>query len=81
MSVLQIRLKNCLQTILDLQPCMRKIYRASFAEDFTRLKSYLLRVDNMDLKEEDVKQLENMTMEFLKEIRCCHPAAPAGRLQ
>lgn len=81
MSVLQIRLKNCLQTILDAQPAMRKIYRANFAEDFSQLQSYLTRVDNMDLQEEEVARLESMTTEFLREIRYCRPVAPAGRLQ
>lgn len=83
MSVLQIRLKNCLQTILDLQPSMHKVYRANFAEDFSQLKAYLMRVDNMDLREEDVERLEHMTIEFLKEARFAsfRPPVAAGRLQ
>lgn len=83
MSVLQLRLKNCLQTILELQPAMRKVYRVNFAEDFSQLKSYLKRLDDMDLREEDVERLESMTADFLKEARftTCQPIMPTGRLQ
>lgn len=83
MSILQIRLKNCLQTILDLQPSMRKFYHVSFADDFSQLKSYLMRIDNMELAEEDVARLENMTSEFLREVGISgyQSTIPQGRLQ
>ncbi len=83
MSVLQIRLKNCLQTILEMQPTMRQIYRAKFADDFNQLQDYLVRVDKMDLNEEDVERLETVTTEFLKELGYinCRSATPAGQLQ
>lgn len=69
MSALQLRIKNCLQTILDVQPSLRNIYRNNFAEDFKAIKAWLPRIDSMDLKEEDVVRLENVTTEFLREAR------------
>lgn len=68
MTSLQIRLKNCINTIVDLQADMRKFYRASFAEDFWRLKSYAAQVGNMSLNEEDVSRLELLTSDFVREI-------------
>lgn len=83
MSILEIRLKNCLQTILELQPAMRRFYRVSFADDFSRLKTYLNRIDNMELAEEDVERLESMTADFLREVgqTGCQALVPQGRLQ
>lgn len=42
MSTLQIRLKNCIQTILDLEPDMRAgIWGRHFDEELSTLKDYL----------------------------------------
>lgn len=68
MSLLQVRLKNCLQTILDLQKILNEQSSDFFEEDFVFLKNYLARVDTMDLKEEEVLLLENCTSEFLSEL-------------
>lgn len=68
MSVLQIRLKHCIQTILDLEPDMRKNGEESFNEDFSRLKSLLNRVEEMDLVESDVSRLESAASAFLREL-------------
>lgn len=81
MSILQIRLKNCLQTILDMQPAMRASCRVTLAEDLALLRSYLGRVDSMSLGEEDVNRLERMTSQFLRELGGCRSTVPAGRLQ
>ena len=69
-SHLQIRLKNCLQTILDLEPDMDTLpARADFRPDMDTLKTYLARVEDMDLVEEDVQRLERATAHFLAELR------------
>lgn len=82
MNTLQIRLKNCLQTILEIQPAMRRIYRANFREDFLRLQAFASLVDSMDLAEEDVAHLETMTATFIRETGfMARRIAPAGRLQ
>lgn len=68
MSILQIRLKNCIQTILDLEPEIQKNGEDSFDDDFSSLKAYLEHVDNMELAEDDVQRLETVTSQFLAEL-------------
>lgn len=67
MSLLQLRLKNCIQTILDLKPCL--LDNNLLESDFTFLKNYLERIETMDLLEDEVTALEGYTCQFLKEIR------------
>lgn len=69
-SHLQIRLKNCLQTILELEPDLDQLpVRGDFQADMDRLKKYLDRVEDMELGEEDVLRLESTTAHFLAELR------------
>ena len=76
MSTLQIRLKNCIQTILDLEPDMRAgIWGRHFDEELSTLKDYLQRVDRMNLAE-DVQRLENATASFLAELRLSRRGQP-----
>lgn len=78
MSTLQLRLKNCIQTILELEPDMRAgIWGRHFDEELSTLKEYLQRVDTMDLAEDDVQRLESATAVFLSELRLSRK----GRLQ
>lgn len=70
MGTLQIRLKNCIQTILDLESAISATNGIFFEEDFVSLKHYLGRVDKMDLAEDDVLQLEKVTSEFLADVEC-----------
>ena len=77
MSTLQIRLKNCIQTILDLEPDMRaEIWGRHFDEELSTLKDYLRRVDRMNLAEDDVQRLENATASFLAELRLSRRGQP-----
>lgn len=69
-SHLQIRLKNCLLTILELEPDIDSLpVRKDFEPDMKALKTYLTRVENMDVAEEDVQRLERATAHFLAELR------------
>ena len=69
-SHLQLRLKNCLQTILEMEPDMEDLpAQADFGPDMATLKSYISKVDEMDLVEEDVTRLEHATAHFLAELR------------
>lgn len=83
MNILKIRLRNCLQTILELQPAMRKLYRANFAEDLCSLQKYIDLIDGMNLEEEDVERLEALTETFIREVEYTggNSLIPAGRLQ
>lgn len=68
----QLRLKNCIQTILDLEPQMHENGEDSYDDEFSFLRNYLKKIDNMDLIEEDVLNLENVTSVFLAEIERSH---------
>ena len=77
MSTLQIRLKNCIQTILELAPDMRSgIWGRHFDEELSTLKEYLQQVDHMNLAEDDVQRLENATASFLAELRLSRGGQP-----
>lgn len=67
MSILQLRLKTCIQTILELEPQILKD-GADYDKEFSFLKNYLKRVDHLDLLEDDVARLENQTSIFLAEL-------------
>ncbi len=70
---LQVRLKNCLQTILDLEVDMEKysLYE-NFKIEMTALKGYLKEVDAISLCEADVHRLEQATALFLQELSLPH---------
>ncbi|GHU92007.1 hypothetical protein AGMMS49974_01630 [Deltaproteobacteria bacterium] len=77
LSTLQIRLKNCIQTILELETDLSAEFLGShFNNELTALKNYLQQVDNMMLAEDDVKRLEDATANFLAEIRLSNKGLP-----
>ena len=72
MTELQLRLKHCLETILEMEPAMNtKIVGKHFNMEFSILKNCLLKVDKMSLAEDDVKRLEIATANFLAEFKLC----------
>lgn len=80
MSTLQIRLKNCLQTILELEPEMHENGEDSFDHEFSSIKAFLTHVDQMDLAEEEVQWMENVTVIVLSELTQCGAKTGAKRL-
>lgn len=69
-SHLHIRLKNCLQTILELETDMASLQmRNEFQAELETLKEYLNRIENISLAEDDVLRLERATANFLEELR------------
>ncbi len=66
---LQLRLKNCLQTILDVESDIAKypLYD-TLKPEMETLKKYLHDVDNLELSEDDVNRLEKATTTFLNEL-------------
>ena len=69
-SLLHVRLKNCLQTILELEPDMSSLHmRTEFRTELETLKEYLNHVEDLKLAEEDVLRLERATANFLDELR------------
>lgn len=68
MSILQLRLKNCLQTILELEPGIGAEDMEFFSGDFTTIKAWLERIDQMELAEEEVLRLESATLRVISEL-------------
>lgn len=73
MSDLQLRLKNCLQTILELEPGMHENGEDSFDMEFSSIKSFLTHIDQMDLVEEEVRWMEDVTVIVLSELSNINP--------
>ncbi len=64
------RITNCLQTILELEPELKQLELGHMLlKEFGLLKAFLLKVDKLDLEEEDVQRIENATASFLDELR------------
>jgi len=67
---LMYRITNCLQTILDLEPEIRRLDLGHvLLKEFGLLKAFLLKIDKFDLEETDVQRIENATASFLEELR------------
>lgn len=65
-----IRITNCLQTILELEPELARLeLDTSLMDEFVYLKEFLERIDRVDLSEEDVERIERATANFLAELR------------
>lgn len=68
MSIFQIRLKNCIQAIIEQEAGIRARSGGFFDKDLLSLKSYLALIDKMELGEEDVRRMEDITSDFLAEV-------------
>lgn len=65
-----VRITNCLQTILELEPQLEKLEHGnSLLDEFVVLKSFLEKIDKVELNEADVERIENATANFLKELQ------------
>ena len=66
---LAYRLRNCLKTILDLEPELHRLEMGHILlKEFGLLKTFLLKVDTFDLAETDVARIERATASFLSEL-------------
>lgn len=64
-----VRITNCLQTILELEPQLEKLEHGhSLLDEFAVLKSFLDKIDEVELSESDVERIESATSNFLKEL-------------
>jgi hypothetical protein len=69
-QLLQIRLRNCLQTILDFNESMEaKGFGFAFSGELKLLREFLGRLDSMVLSEADVLRIEDATAVFFGELR------------
>ena len=79
MNILQLRLKHCLQTILDMQTRMDSGDALCFENDFSAVRGWLQRVEQLSLEEADVEQVETHTVNFLAELDITPDNSPARR--
>ena len=67
---LHLRLRNCLQTILELEPELERLEMgAMLTTELDQLKTFIQRLDTGQLHEEDVNRIEDATTSFLNELR------------
>jgi hypothetical protein len=68
-SILQARLKNCLLTIVELEPALSRLsIHLELLSEFRQLKEIIDRVSQLDLSLEEVDRIERATSLFLKEL-------------
>jgi len=64
------RLKNCLLTILELEPELERLHLPdAFRNELTMLKQHLEKIEHIEFYEEDLQRLETATAKFLNELR------------
>lgn len=67
---LQSRLMNCLETIIELE---RELDRLELGHvllsEFSQLKSFMEKIDQVAVDEEDVRRIEAATSNFLDELK------------
>ena len=68
-NILQARLKNCLLTIMELEPVLSRLnIHSELLSEFRQLRKIISRVSLLDLSTEEVSRIENATSLFLNEL-------------
>lgn len=66
---LQLRLRSCLQAILELEPELKTLQLAEpLLAEFSVLKDIYNRLETLMIQEDDVRRIEDATAHFLKEL-------------
>ena len=66
---LRLRLKHCLQTILDFKDDLNAMpFGLSFSREFSTLEELLSKLEEITVNEQEVQRVELATMQFLKEL-------------
>ena len=67
---LQRRLRNCLQTILELEPDLKKLDLGHvLLKEYELLRGFIEKVGDVPLREDDVLRIEKATALFLEELK------------
>ena len=67
---LHIRLRSCLQAILELEPELKNLQVAEpLLAEFTVLKDIYNRLETLFVQEDDVRRIEDATAHFLDELK------------
>ncbi|WP_461209371.1 hypothetical protein [Desulfocurvus sp. DL9XJH121] len=69
-SVLQSRLMNCLETIIELERHLERLELGHvLLSEFNQLRDFMDRIDQVAVNEEDVRRIEAATSHFLEELK------------
>jgi hypothetical protein len=69
-GTLQVRLRNCLLTILELEPDLKRLeIGQELLAEYSLLRSFVDKLDEVMLEEEDVCRIERATATFLDELK------------
>lgn len=78
---LKLRLQNCLQTILELKSDLDAMpFGMSFLPEFGSLETFLSKMGEFALNENDVRRIEAATDNFLSELKALMENDGANRL-
>ncbi|MDR2892382.1 MAG: hypothetical protein LBV80_04775 [Deltaproteobacteria bacterium] len=67
--LLNSRLRNCLQTILELKEEMNGLsFDLIFFDEISVIRNFLRQIDDMSLCEDDVRRIEGATEQLLREL-------------
>ena len=67
---LHLRLRSCLQAILDLEPELQTLRSAKpLLSELSVLKDIYGRLETLVIKEEDVRRIEEATANFFEELK------------
>jgi hypothetical protein len=67
--ILQLRLLNCLQTILDMEEVLGSAsLDMNLSQELQTLKTVMRRIDQLEISELDVRRVEQATAHFLQEL-------------
>jgi hypothetical protein len=68
-TILQHRLLNCLQTIIDLEEELgSRDVDINLSQELGTLKRVMLNIDQLEISEIDVQRVEQATTRFLEEL-------------
>lgn len=68
---LQVRLRNCLQTILELREDLDSVsFGLAFVDELGMIRNFMKKIDSVKLCEDDVLRIEQATTVFLRELAC-----------
>lgn len=69
-SLLQLRLRSCLQAIIELEPELKTIRAADpLLSELSVLKDIYGKLETLLVQEEDVRRIEEATASFFEELK------------
>lgn len=68
-EILQARLKNCLLTIVEMEPMLSRLsVHHELEKEFKQLREISGKISGLDLSDAEVQRIESATEIFLKEL-------------